>query len=103
MQRGSTTQGAGGQPSSRTFPADVVPGRRRRADPPRSRRREYFGRGEAAPVGVSGSERRWLSESGAEIVIVQPGLKRDAVTPDQSAVLAATYSFLNETINAAFD
>jgi hypothetical protein len=39
----------------------------------------------------------------AEIVIVQPGLKRDAVTPDQSAVLAATYSFLNETINAAFD
>ncbi len=39
----------------------------------------------------------------AEIVIVQPGLKRDAVTPDQSAVLAATYSFLNKTINAAFD
>jgi hypothetical protein len=39
----------------------------------------------------------------AEIVIVQPGLKRDAVTSDQSAVLAATYSFLNETINAAFD
>lgn len=35
-------------------PADVVPGRRRRADPPRSRRREYFGRGAAAPVGVIG-------------------------------------------------
>ena len=27
----------------------------------------------------------------------------DAVTSDQGAVLAATYSFLNETINAAFD
>ena len=39
----------------------------------------------------------------AEIVIVQPGPTRDAVTPDQSAVLAATYSSLNETINAAFD
>jgi len=39
----------------------------------------------------------------AEIVIVQPGLKRDAVTADQNAVLAATYIFLNETINAAFD
>lgn len=39
----------------------------------------------------------------AQIVIVQPGLKRNAVPPDQSAVLAATYSFLSETIKAAFD
>ena len=40
-------------------PVDLVLGRRGRADPPRSRRRENFGRSAAAPVGVIAPERRW--------------------------------------------
>lgn len=38
-----------------------------------------------------------------EIVVVQPGVLRDALTSDQSTVLAATHSFVRETINASFD
>jgi hypothetical protein len=34
-----------------------------------------------------------------EILIVQPGLSRQACTDDQKAVLAAAYAFLKETID----
>lgn len=39
-----------------------------------------------------------FKEIKAEIVIVQPGLSRNSYSPDQSAILAATYSYLKETI-----
>jgi superfamily II DNA or RNA helicase len=38
-----------------------------------------------------------------EIAIVQPGLSQSGMTPDQTAVLAAAYSYLKETIGADLD
>jgi superfamily II DNA or RNA helicase len=38
-----------------------------------------------------------------EIVIVQPGISRNALTPDQIVLLAAAYSYLKETIGVDLD
>lgn len=44
-----------------------------------------------------------FKEIKAEIIIVQPGLSREAHTQDQTAVLAAAHSYLKETIGVDLD
>jgi hypothetical protein len=38
-----------------------------------------------------------------EIIIVQPGVSKDKITPDQTSVLASAYSYLKETIGVDLD
>jgi len=44
-----------------------------------------------------------FKEIRAEIIVVQPGLSRTRHTPDQTAILAAAYSYLKETVGVDLD
>jgi len=44
-----------------------------------------------------------FKEVRAEIIIVQPGVSQRTITPDQTILLAATYSYLKETIGVEME